>query len=281
MQAPVLYWNLDTGMASFELHLSARLAWNGPTGVVNLALLTVASVAMVGPFLVAALWRFAAAALRNTGCEDAWPTIGIWVYSVTVVTYAVLCFFTFVQFYWLVVAYPVFLSLAIAFIRSRLTVAAHLFYGVVCAALVTANYTLLPLASLVGASDPESELIFGWDQIAAQVDNAKQATGADFLAATNYRTAALLAFAVRDPTVEALSPRRDQFDIWLLGNDRTDQDAIILADDWHPLDDSAQRAFAAVEPIGTVEIIRFGRVLKEYRLYHGRGFIATSTAGPP
>ena len=275
MQWPVFYWNATNGMPSFRYNLADRLSWLGIDGLSNVALLALALTATVGPMLLTPLYRFLGAAWRRDATDALWTPLGFWVYGLTTAVFTGLCFFSFVQYYWTIGAYPIFLTIALAFFRSRRAVASHLIYGLVCATLFTANYTIVPLSALAGRTDAESALMFGWDEIARRVVAASARTNAGLVAASDYRMAAQLAFAIRDPAVQAISARQDQFDFWLQdGGGRQGAVAIILTDDRYPLNDDVNARFASIELIETFTIERFGLRLKQYRLYRGSSFIS-------
>jgi hypothetical protein len=117
----------------------------------------------------------------------------------------------------------------------------------------------------------ETDTMHGWPSVAAVVRAAQTEHGADFLAANFYQQASQLAFALDDPEVVALSPRRDAFDDWFDPRTRTGQSAILLED---PTEDREywRRHFRSVRQIAEAPATAAGHVLATYRVYLAEGF---------
>ncbi|EKQ67079.1 PMT family glycosyltransferase, 4-amino-4-deoxy-L-arabinose transferase [Leptolyngbyaceae cyanobacterium JSC-12] len=148
------------------------------------------------------------------------------------------------------------------------------FYGLLFAALLVFHYSVLPLSVFGSAdSDPDSRLLFGWEQVGAIMQ--KQATELgehSFLVTTDYRMASALAYQLNKPDVLAISDRIDQFDFWYNANKLTGHNAIILADDWYPLTPKLIAQFERVSKPQTYAVNRFGFQIKHYYVVKAYNF---------
>lgn len=70
--------------------------------------------------------------------------------------------------------------------------------------------------------------------------------------------------------VVCISARRDQFDYWQEGKAYGNRTALILYDDWHPINDELKRLYASIETVETVEILHWGLFIKRYYIAIGR-----------
>jgi hypothetical protein len=141
------------------------------------------------------------------------------------------------------------------------------FYGLLFAALLVVHYSVLPISALFSQQeDPDSRMLFGWDEVAAVVKTEAAATGLNpFLVTTDYRSASALAFQLNDRNVMAISDRVDQFDFWYT-HDRTfkGRNAVILSDDWHPIQPELLSQFERTSASLRVSVTRFGIWIKNY-----------------
>jgi hypothetical protein len=66
--------------------------------------------------------------------------------------------------------------------------------------IVGVHYSVLPLSALFDKeSDPDSRMLFGWEQVEAVIKMESEAVGHDrFLATTDYRSASALAYQLND-----------------------------------------------------------------------------------
>lgn len=272
--SPVLIWNLDHADASFRYHLQDRLstAWSVTAGLRNLVGFVITAAVAVSPIIFGAI----IALLRKS---PVWPPrLAIWramsksILLVSFVFFFALSFYTNVLYYWNIVAYVVFIPLALLYMRKRWQIYAHLIYGAVFASIFTFNYVIFPIPAIFGRYDPESAVMFGWPKISAQAVTLKRDLGAKFLVTSDYRTGAILAFWSGDKNVDVVSHRRSQFDFWHDLSGRKGQDAIILTDRAFPMTALMASEFASVKRIKTTEIRKFGQPINRYVFYLGRGF---------
>jgi 4-amino-4-deoxy-L-arabinose transferase-like glycosyltransferase len=270
--SPVLWWNAARGGASFRFHLAERIAGGGavrlnPLGPIRFLLPLLLS---AGPFaLAAALWprhpasgTFAALHRRLALAALAVPTALF--LALSTVTTAI--------YYWDVVGVVLLLPAAAVAGRPRL-LAAHGAMGLLAGALMTVHATALPLTVLLpGVEDDDSRMTWGFDALAAAVEAARLAHPGALVAASDYRSASSLAFALDRDDVLAIARRRSQFDEWdaTAGPGRAGRDAVLVVEDREPMTPWLAGHFGAVEPLGEVEARRFGRPVKRYQLWLGR-----------
>ncbi|HMK71207.1 MAG TPA: glycosyltransferase family 39 protein [Xanthobacteraceae bacterium] len=274
MQAPVFYWNAANGQASFRYNLYDRLHVVSPSHVViTLVGVIGTSVAILSPLLLPAFFRSVTARIKPLPLAI-WQSLGAWTFACSTAAMLFLCFFIYVHFYWNIIAYLFFFPVAAIFFGSIRLLRAYLIYGIVGAALFVFNYTVMPLSALVGPADLESSRSYGWDELAARIAAAKAASGAAFVAASSYQSTSLAGFALHEPEVLSLDTRPSQFDIWSKQRNRQGQDAIVLVEEPQvaSLDRSIRPHFRTLDLIAMVPIVRFGKTLTTYSIYHGAGY---------
>ncbi len=274
MQAPVLYWNLTEGFASIGFHLGGRVspldvaAFN-PAGAVQMLL---ESLIVLSPVAVLGMAIFVFAPARP-GFGGMLHSTARWVFLVSSAAFFLLSFTRNVLFYWNIVAYTAFFVIAAGFIRLRLLQLLQFAYGAVIGTALLVHFSIYPVLPLIGISQPQSEGLFGWDQIAAEVDAAKAEHGAEFVAAPTWGLATRAAFALHDPDVAAITPTVDAFDFWWDQAAHAGTDAIVLAE---PNDGGLiawmGRYFDSIEPVGSITPERFGRLMQTYDLFLARNF---------
>lgn len=271
LQAPVFWWNLTEGFASYKFHLGER--WGGsmlsfkPLSFLTFVILTIG---VVGPFLIPAIVRF----VRRT-VEDPFATrarqLALSVLAVSSAVMAVLSFMIPVFFYWNIVAFTLAMPLVAGWMKWRPLAYAHYLCGIVVALAYCWHATIDP------AGDWTIKSTFGWPQVAERVRELEKANPVGFVAATRYTTAAQLGFAMRDPDVVALAARHDQYDFWFDRGAHDGQDALIVTDDRLGLDEvSAQ--FDSITPLDIVEITQFGRLVYRVQLFLGHRFRPTTAS---
>jgi hypothetical protein len=265
LQAPVLAWNLQQGMASFGFIFGARHAgltatFEGVSGwLIGLLLL-------IGPFLLVPLLAFAFSRRRGEGLAR---TV-FWLSTLSIIAISL---FTATLFHWNLVAYLAALPFLAFHMRWRWLTWLHVVYGAAFLSFMVVNYSWMPLTDVQGLRDEATGWAYGWDDAADAVRAAKAENGATFIATADYTTAALLGFALADKDVTSLNPRRDQFDYWFDEAAHAGADAILLGDTWRPLTGEVMARFEAVVPLAEIPVIRNGKEIDRHRIYLGRGFI--------
>jgi 4-amino-4-deoxy-L-arabinose transferase-like glycosyltransferase len=270
LQAPVIYWNLTDGLASYKFHLVDR--WNGAAGIdpVNLLLTIFLDAFSVSFFVIVPMLRLYRG--RVAGYPGLARLLAATVLAVSTVTILVIATIeTDVPTYWNIVGYPLALIMIAGTFRSRWGFWLHAVSGTLLIGLFMVNILLVPVRDLVGWSDGTTFSNYDWDKVAAIVATAHAAEPAAFLAATRYTTAAQLAFALRDPAVTDISDRHTQFNYWFDPKAHIGQNALLLVAPLVPIDFAATQ-FRKVTLLQTIEIRRFGRLAGRYPLYRGEGY---------
>jgi hypothetical protein len=267
MQAPVIVWNLNEGLASWQFILHGRHA-GFRTSANGVLPFVVGILLFISPFL---LWPIVQwiGDRKNTvpGGGFARAT-----FAVSTLAIAGVSLVTATLFHWNLVAYAAMLPFLAAYMRPRWLLAAQAVFGTLFIALAFVNYAIVPLTNVEGWRDVATAWSYGWTDTAAAVRAAEQSTGASFVATPGYTTASLLGFAMADPDVTSLGSRTDQYDFWFDRAAHAGQDAILFADTWYPLRPETVAQFESVTELSRREVVRFGRQLDTHIIYLARGF---------
>ncbi|HEY0919727.1 ArnT family glycosyltransferase [Devosia sp.] len=274
MQAPVLYWNLAEGFASYRFHLNDRLTgswddlklWYPPDFVANMAL-------VISPFFFIALFR-----LRRDRSQSDFEhrarALALAVFGVSTATFLAVSLFVYVYFYWNIVGYVSLIAIAFRYIGQRWLFRLHLAFGTVMATLLTVNFTVLPLVPFFGLPDWGTAANYGWGELAQEVEALHEQHPQAFLAATRYTYAAQLGFQLHDKSVTSFNTLRDQYDFWTDRAALRGRDAIIVADGAWPIR-FARSQFETMTPLKQVEITRLGRHVTTFEVYLGENYAPT------
>lgn len=266
-QAPVVIWNATENFASFGFILGGRHAGLATT-LAGLPILLAGILILVGPFL---LWPVARFAFARTPVV---PGIGFARAAFGISTLAIfaLASATLALFHWNLVAYVVMLPFLAHYMRPRWLIAAQSAWGIVFAVLAFVNYALFPVVDPGTFKDQSSAWSRDWSGIAQQIETARAEHGAGFVAATDYTTASLVAFATADRDVVSLAPERDQYDFWFDPAAHAGQSAILYVDRWKPLTGEIAQQFESLEEIGHTDVVANGAVLNRQTLYLAKGY---------
>lgn len=274
---PVLIWNVTHDFQSFRYYSDRslddagfRLKIEQTFNFIGVSLL------MVSPFHSWAIVRL----LRRPRTSP-YEIVGFWIFAVSTLCLMAVSLVSTALYYWNILAYLLLLPLLPTVWAGgreaqakagRLTIAAQ-GYGLLFALLLVVHYSVIPL-SVVGppASDPDSRLLFGWDQAAAAVEQQTVGLNRPFIVTTDYRSASALAYQLNHPEVLAISDRVDQFDFWLDADALKGRDAVIVADDWHPFEAALGDRFEQVSEAQTITVRRFGIFVKNYYILRGYSF---------
>jgi 4-amino-4-deoxy-L-arabinose transferase-like glycosyltransferase len=276
LQAPVLLWNLQNGFASLSFIASGRVgitpwwAFSGTPGYLA------GIVAVVSPFLI---WPILRLSVAGPAGPLRLPQALMWISTLVFLLASTV---TGIIVHWNELAYVAAIPFLAAYAQSRVLLIAHFIYAAIVLAVFAVNYSIVPLAVLLDdtlyrmgwghASDQAAGWGFGWDKVAAKVEEFRRANPGAFFAATDYTVAAELGFATHDRDAASLSPRLDAFDFWFDPAAHRGQSAIIVTDGWRPLYPEIKARFSSVEDLGSVTIARFGYSIDRYTIYLGRGF---------
>ena len=229
MQAPVLWWNLTEGFASYNFHLSGR--WGGSFSLEPFHLVEFVGLALlvISPFLFPAILALLRRPLGEAFADRA-RTLALSVFFVSSLAMGFLSLFVATYFYWNITAFLLLMPLLAGWIRRRLVLNLHFVYGLVLVAGFTFNNTVIPFGNLTGGMDWTIASTFGWPEVATRIEALEKEHKIGFVAATRYTTAAQLGYALRDPDVVALARRRDQYDYWFDPAAHRGEDALVVSD---------------------------------------------------
>jgi 4-amino-4-deoxy-L-arabinose transferase-like glycosyltransferase len=265
LQLPVLIWNLQNDLASFGFIVDGRsgLGGNG-TWWTGLGGYLAGAVAVLSPMLAVVMVRFGVGRRNSLG----FPRLVFWL---STLAFLVASLFTNILIHWNAVAYIVVLPFLWPLLRTRWLMILQLVYGAVAIGAAAFNFAVMPIAATYTVADQTSSWSYGWGEVVAEINTLRQTQHVDFIAASDYALASPLAFALHDPGVTSLSPRREEYDYWFDPEAHRGQSALIVADRWRGLD--AGSHFASVTELTQVHIIRFGHAIGHYRIYLGTGYI--------
>jgi 4-amino-4-deoxy-L-arabinose transferase-like glycosyltransferase len=269
MQAPVLVWNLQNGMASFGFifggrRISGDLDWDGVAGFV------LGFPLVLSPFLLWPLGRFLFAR------DDSASNFNRLVFWFSTLGFFAASFFTDILIHWNAIAYAAVLPFLAIWLRSKWLAIGHFLFGGLIALLLTINYTVMPLVSTFTYTDQSTSLSYGWDEVIPEVEKALAEHDIGFIATPWYASAGALAFALHDRDVTSLFPGRDAFDYWFDPTAHAGQNALIVADRKRGVTDAIKSQFASVERIKVVHVRRSGYVIERYSIYIARAYAPSS-----
>jgi len=270
MQAPVFWWNLTEGLASYRFHMVER--WDGPPGLrpEGLLLYLLFTVAVVSPFLIGPIARFLTSR-PAPGFAARARSLALAVFTVSTAAMLVLSLFVEVFFYWNIVAFLLLPPLLVGAVGRGWQLWGHLLYGLVFAVILACNMTALPVAMLFAHKDWTIASMHGWDEVAGEIAALRAEHPDTFLATTRYTTAAQLAWALRSTDVTAIAERTDQFDYWFDAEAHTGRNALIV-DDAQETIAWARTKFARVTEKRALHILRFGQEIFAPRIWFAENY---------
>ena len=272
LQAPVLYWNLTEGFASYRFHLDGR--WKGQAGhldwwhPVRFLLMTVVIWSAVLLWPLARLMH----ARPAGGFESAARTTALAIFASATFGLVTISLVLDAYFYWSIVGLTALMPLLASYIYRRFGLWLHLVFGTICAALIVVNFSILPLAAFNGGKDPGTGINFGWTEIAQHMRAAGLARPGDLLAASGYPIAAPLSVALGEDVAD-LSPLPSQYDYWAPRTSFAGRSALVLTGEGES-DQAAELReikshFATFDQVEHFSITRLGRVVYTWRIYRG------------
>ncbi|NJK35865.1 MAG: hypothetical protein HC919_13530 [Oscillatoriales cyanobacterium SM2_2_1] len=264
--SPVLWWNFQNNWASFSFYVT-RSANSGSIGMRLTEPLSFVGISLVmfSPVTAMAWSRVHFFDGRRDTC---YPAIAQWGFWLPTLTLLVVSAASTAYYYWNVMAYLLVFPLIIPWLmrQKRWWWAIHS-WGMLFALLFTLNHCWLPLSAFFTAEgDRDGRLHFGWAEVVAALPAEEWQRP---LFTTDYRTAALLGYALKTPDIGTLSQRISQFTLWQR-SPKSGSLITLLADDWHPLNDQVAAKVADLRVLKAVPIVRSGIMLKTYTLYQGR-----------
>ncbi|MEO0987661.1 MAG: glycosyltransferase family 39 protein [Cyanobacteria bacterium J06639_14] len=290
---PIFWWNAQHDFASFQFYLGRSVQAESPTpiqwfGPIGFGLL---SILIFGPIHTGVLVK-AAFQEPATYFGTTYRRVAFAVFAVSTIGLGVLSLKVPVLYYWNILAYPLLLPLMAgiflnpyrsADLRHRWWLRGTAGLGLVVAILLVAHYTLFPWSALAGETgDEDTRMLYGWSQVAEQVQQAAATFPmAPLLLTTDYRSAAALAYVLQDATVMSVSGRIDQFDFWYDAIALDGKDAVLVGDRWHPICPAHLQMFDRTDPAETIAVKRFGIFIKDYMLVRGYGFQTNGANADP
>lgn len=290
---PILLWNLSNDWQSVHYYFNRSV---NPVSGLSLKFspffnFVLFSFLLVSPFNWIGFWR----SLKQSSIfssHSIYSKVAFWTFIISTVILTIISLLSAALYYWNITAYlllfplipTLFLPLSPSSSPSssssplppsptKFLIAGQL-YGLLFAGLLVIHYGLLPISALISLTeDPDSRMLYGWDTVAAAV--RKQATelgDRSLLVTTDYRSASALAYELNTPNVFAISDRIDQFDFWFQPDQYTGKNALILSDDWHPVQPELLAQFERATAPQTIVVRRFGIWIKRYYLRQVFGF---------
>lgn len=273
MQAPTLIYNAMHGFGTFTFHASERFDGAGFTGfnVGAMRATVLDTMGMLSPFIVPAIVSFFIRRQAD-GFQRVGKTLAIWTFWLSSALFLYIANFASVFWAWNIVAFvSVFPFIGRYF--GAVTLGLHIAYGAVINTVMLLSYAVVPLTLFFGMGQvAESGSTHNWNDVATIVREAQKQHGASFIATNRYQTSSQLAFALDDPSIVELSPRRTAFDDWTDLEVKRGQTALIVTEE---RDDTTywRTQFAHVETIGEYHVDKFGFRLNTYELHIGNGFL--------
>ena len=266
MQAPVLMWNAEHGLASFGFITGGRAKLPGSGfNLEGLRGYIVGGLAVLSPFIIWPMLRFGFTRHDGHGYARL-------VFAISTLGFLAASLFTNILIHWNAIAYVAALPFLATHFRSRILLGAQIVYGALAICFAAVNYGVLPVMATVNAPDQTSAWAYGWNEVADVVKRLKADNNAGFVGATDYALASPLAFALHDPNVTSVSAHRDGYDDWFDPEAHRGLTAIIVADYWRHLDPAFAAQFKSVETARLLDVTRFGKVLDHYTIYIAREF---------
>ena len=276
LQAPVFWWNIAAGFASYRFHLADR--WVDPTqaGPAQLPVFLLVTILVLSPVVVLGTFRL----IRRhpvPGFEALARNLALWLLGISSAAMFGLAFFVPVFFYWNIVGFLLVMPLLGLVLHRAWILWVHIGYGVVFGLALLVNQTLIPIPALFGHFHWVTASAYGWDDVAIRIRALKAEYPDAFVATTTYGTAAQLGFALGDADVLAISPRHDQYDYWFEPAGHAGQDALLVTDPYYTVGEASAH-FASVTLLEQVDIVRAGTVIFQPQIYLARGYVPS--AGP-
>jgi len=267
LQAPVIAWNSAENFASWRFILEGRHSGLEASfdGVYPLV---IGVLIFITPILFWPIIQFAFSR-KNIVPGFGFARAAFFVSSGAIIA---LAFSTATLFHWNLVAYAAMLPFLALYMRPRWLIPLQALAGTAFAIAIFINYAIVPITNVSGWKDEASGWSYGWAPTAEAVEAAKLEHPVGFVAATDYTTASLLGFALRDPDVVSLSTKRDQYDYWFDARAHAGEDAILFADRWRPIRAAVRRQFESIEELRTLRVRPHGRNVDTHVIYLAKGF---------
>ena len=227
------------------------------------------SALLVSPFVFWAMFRFFLSR-PETPFERNGKVLATWTFWLSTAVFFFISLSNTSWWWWNIVAYVVALPFLAKHLRGW-AFWAHAVYGMVFGLFLLISSTVFPLLVAFGGQDNFRASLYGWEQIEAPVDAAVAQYHPDFIASDGPEFGAIVAFALDDPDLRALTFRPNQLNYWWNREEFRGKSAIVVLDQTRAAGD-IQSQFATITPIGEVPVVRFGHELNRFKLYYAEGY---------
>lgn len=271
MQIPVLYWNATRGWPSFRFHFAERQTGGWLTTLNPMTVLEFVGVSLllISPFLIWAMIRFFLSK-PDGPFEKNGRVLAAWTFVLSTAVFLFISFSNTSWWWWNIVAYVVALPFVAKHLRGW-AFWAHAIYGAIFGLFLLISSTVFPLLIAFGGQDNFRLSLYGWDQIEAPIDAAIAEYHPDFVASEGPEFGAIVAFALDEPNLRALTFRPNQLNYWWNREDYRGKSAIVVIDQTRTTADF-QSQFATITPVSEVPVVRFGRELNRFKIYYAEGY---------
>ncbi len=271
IQAPVVYWNLTEGLASFRFHVLDRPTsnWGEPRPQQVLDYLATMAL-LLSPVLFFSLFRLPW--LRKAaGDESRVLGLSTIVFLTSTLGWAAIAVYVYVYLHWNIVAYVALAPILWRLVGGRIVLALHVAYGLLLITVAMLNYTVTPI-KLLGFGDTGAAAAHGWIELAERVEAQQAAHPEAFLAATRYTYSSQIGFVLHNPNVIALNDVPSQTDDWWNPDAYAARDALIIGDRVFKPAALADR-FVSLERLETVNVRdMFGTRIWRFEIWLGKGY---------
>jgi len=268
--SPEIYWNIATRASSVSFILQDRHAglpsdnsFAGLKGYVG------SMIAFLSPFL---LWPVGKTLFTKSTANSANLVLVRFIFWASTLVFFGLSLTTNIMFHWNLVAYVAVLPFLGLFMRAGWLAAAHTLFGLIVAALITYNFSFLPLRTYFSSADYFSARSFGWEQTAQITKQLAKEHEVGFIAGTDYTISAPLGFAMQNPDVTDLGLKRSQYWFWFKPEQHIGENALILTDHANGLPSKISKRFNRVEHIHNVRIEAGVYLIEDRHFYLASGF---------
>lgn len=269
--APVIAWNAAHGWASFEKQ-GGRVGDFYPTNAIRfLGELAAGQAGLATPLVFVLCIAGTALAVRRgwRGRDPAWLLLAM-LTLIPALVFVQHAFGDRVQANWPAILYPS-ATIAAAGLERRLWTrlampAVALGFIITGFAYMQASLSPFPLPPRL---DPTAERLAGWSQLAAQVETARRATDASFVAADEYGIAAELARNLPH-NVQVVGAER-RWGLFALPRVNLVGKTGLLVRSARRATAIAEAPWAGLHPAGVAERRRRGQLIESFRLYRVSG----------
>jgi 4-amino-4-deoxy-L-arabinose transferase-like glycosyltransferase len=279
---PILLWNLGNDFQSFRYYFYRSGDGSGAYFKVGESLgFLLLSIVAISPMIGFAMFNSFRKPVNVIRSDSIHRSLAFWVFTLSTGILALTALVSTALYYWNINAYLLLFPLLPEFFFTQDGKLIHRrwffsgqVYGLLFAIVFTVHYSLLPISVWFSPEgDPDTRMMFGWQNVAAEVRQTRKTLGSDaFLMTTDYRSGSALAYQLNEKAVTVVSDRISQFNFW---NDKAQlqgKDAVILWDDWHPLNLNLMERFEQTSERTIVPVYRFGFWIKNYYLTKGYRF---------